>query len=569
MDHQVLLKIRKLSLDFEQDSRKLPALKGIDLTLHKGEILAIVGESGSGKSVTSLSVMGLLPTDTTIYSPDSTIEFYDQGRKIDLLRTDETTRREISGNRIAMIFQEPMTSLNPVLTCGEQVMEAILQHQQLDMVSAKAATIRLFEQVRLPNPSSIFSRYPHQLSGGQKQRVMIAMAMSCQPDILICDEPTTALDVTVQKTILELLKQLQQAYQIGILFITHDLNLVADFADTVAVLYQGQLVEQGPVATIFKQAQHPYTQALLACRPARYSKGERLPVVADFLHPNAVEIRKTDTEVQTNKADHKKLLQVSDLHVWYPTKYNLLGKPIDYYKAVNGVSFEVLKGETLGLVGESGCGKSTLGRALLGLIQSHSGKIQYQDKELTNCSRKDWQLLRKEMQLIFQDPYASLNPSLTIGEAIAEPLVVHKMYPTARARKEAVIHLLEKVQLNAAHYDRYPHQFSGGQRQRIVIARALALQPSFVICDESVSALDVSVQAQVLNLLNELKDSFGFTAIFISHDLSVVRYISDRIMVMQGGRIIESGNANDVYTHPQAAYTQQLIAAIPKGIAAE
>lgn len=566
MDRQVLLNIRKLSLDFEQDSRKLPALKGIDLTLHKGEILAIVGESGSGKSVTSLSIMGLLPEQTSIYSPDSAIEFYDKGRKIDLLTVDETTRAQIRGNRIAMIFQEPMTSLNPVLTCGEQVMEAILQHQKLDAIAAKTATIHLFEQVLLPNPQAIFSRYPHQLSGGQKQRVMIAMAMSCQPDILICDEPTTALDVTVQKTILELLKQLQQAYQMGILFITHDLNLVADFADTVAVLYQGQLVEKGPVSTIFKQAQHPYTRALLACRPALYSKGERLPVVADFLHADKVETQKTKADVQITKKDSTKLLQVQDLHVWYPINHNLLGKPVDYYKAVNGVSFEVFKGETLGLVGESGCGKSTLGRALLGLIKSHSGKIQYQDKELTTCNQKEWQLLRKDMQLIFQDPYASLNPSLTIGEAIAEPLEVHKVYASHATRKAAVIELLEKVQLKADHYNRYPHQFSGGQRQRIVIARALALQPSFVICDESVSALDVSVQAQVLNLLNELKDSFGFTAIFISHDLSVVRYISDRIMVMQGGRIVESGYANEVYTNPQSAYTQQLIAAIPKCI---
>lgn len=566
MDRQVLLNIRKLSLDFEQDSRRLPALKGIDLTLHKGEILAIVGESGSGKSVTSLSIMGLLPEQTSIYSPDSAIEFYDKGRMIDLLTADETTLAQIRGNRIAMIFQEPMTSLNPVLTCGEQVMEAILQHQKLDAIAAKTATIHLFEQVLLPNPQAIFSRYPHQLSGGQKQRVMIAMAMSCQPDILICDEPTTALDVTVQKTILELLKQLQQAYQIGIVFITHDLNLVADFADTVAVLYQGQLVEKGPVSTIFKQAQHPYTRALLACRPALYSKGERLPVVADFLHGDTIETQKTKADVQITKKDSTKLLQIHDLHVWYPTNHNLLGKPVDYYKAVNGVSFDVFKGETLGLVGESGCGKSTLGRALLGLIKSHSGKIQYQDKELTTCNQKEWQLLRKDMQLIFQDPYASLNPSLTIGEAIAEPLEVHKVYTNHATRKAAVIELLEKVQLKADHYNRYPHQFSGGQRQRIVIARALALQPSFVICDESVSALDVSVQAQVLNLLNELKDSFGFTAIFISHDLSVVRYISDRIMVMQGGRIVESGYANEVYTNPQSAYTQQLIAAIPKGI---
>jgi peptide/nickel transport system ATP-binding protein len=354
----------------------------------------------------------------------------------------------------------------------------------------------------------------------------------------------------------------------GILFITHDLNLVADFADTVAVLYQGELVEKGPVTSIFKQAQHPYTKALLACRPALYSKGELLPTVADFLNTSSAPIATETPHKEAIQTSAETLLRVSNLHVWYPTRYNLIGKPEEHYKAVNDVSFDVMKGETLGLVGESGCGKSTLGRALLGLIKTNGGQITYRDTDLTQCNRQTWQSLRKEMQLIFQDPYASLNPSIPIGEAIAEPLAVHKIYPTAKARKEAVIDLLERVQLKADHYDRYPHQFSGGQRQRIVIARALALQPSFVVCDESVSALDVSVQAQVLNLLNELKESFGFTAIFISHDLSVVRYISDRIMVMQKGRIVESGSSNQVYHHPQSAYTQQLIAAIPKGIIA-
>lgn len=565
MDRQVLLDIHNLSLDFEQDSHTHRALKGISLTLHRGEILAIVGESGSGKSVTSLSIMGLLPKDHTRYGTESRIEFHTSDNFTNLLAADETTLTQIRGNRIAMIFQEPMTSLNPVLTCGEQVMEAILQHQEINRSAAKTATIKLFEQVQLPNPSAIFYRYPHQLSGGQKQRVMIAMAMSCRPDILICDEPTTALDVTVQQTVLELLKALQQEYQLGILFITHDLNLVADFADTVAVLYQGELVEKGSVANIFKHPQHPYTKALLACRPALYNKGERLPTVADFLTPDSFIKEIATPNNQVIDATNEHLLQVRDLQVWYPTQFNLLGKAVAHYKAVNGVSFDVMKGETLGLVGESGCGKSTLGRALLGLIKPYSGQIIYRGTDVTKCNRRMWQTLRKEIQLIFQDPYASLNPSIPVGEAIAEPLAVHKIYPTAKARKEAVINLLEKVQLKADHYNRYPHQFSGGQRQRIVIARALALQPNFVICDESVSALDVSVQAQVLNLLNELKESFGFTAIFISHDLSVVRYISDRIMVMQKGEIVESGLSRDVYNNPQSAYTQQLITAIPKG----
>lgn len=470
---------------------------------------------------------------------------------------------------MAMIFQEPMTSLNPVLTCGDQVMEAILLHKNCSKEVAKAKTIALFEQVQLPNPEALFNRYPHQISGGQKQRVMIAMAMSCEPDLLICDEPTTALDVTVQKNVLQLLKQLQQQTQMGIIFITHDLGVVAEIADKVVVLYKGNIVEENTVANIFTNAQHPYTKALLACRPILHKKGERLPVVSDFISEKQVSDFKLqvtrDNEQRTQNQEQQTLLSVKNLKVYFPAKKTFLGKVLDYNKAVDDVSFDVYEGETLGLVGESGCGKSTLGRTILRLIDATSGTITYKGENLIETTNAKLKTLRKDMQIIFQDPYSSLNPRLTIGEAIAEPLLVHNIITNAKARKERVIELLEKVSLQADHYNRYPHEFSGGQRQRIVIARALALQPTFIVCDESVSALDVSVQAQVLNLLNDLKKDFGFTAIFISHDLSIVRYISDRIMVMNKGKIEEIGSAEQVYHHPSSSYTKKLIASIPKG----
>jgi peptide/nickel transport system ATP-binding protein len=420
----------------------------------------------------------------------------------------------------------------------------------------------LFEQVKLPDPENMFHRYPHAISGGQKQRVMIAMAMSCQPRLLICDEPTTALDVTVQKTILQLIRELQQQQQMGVIFITHDLGVVAEIADRAIVMYKGNIVEQSTVQEIFTQAKHPYTKGLLACRPVLRQKGERLPVVSDFLEKKEIKPGTPKPKIQNPKPSEP-LVEVKDLRVWFPSKKTFLGKPLEYVKAVDDVSFTVFKGETLGLVGESGCGKTTLGRALLRLIEPSAGTILYNGIDLTAKKRDDLKKLRKEIQIIFQDPYSSLNPRLTIGSAIAEPLQIHHVIDNKKERKEKVIELLEKVSLQADHYNRYPHEFSGGQRQRIVIARALALNPSFVVCDESVSALDVSVQAQVLNLLNDLKKEFGFTVIFISHDLSVVRYISDRIMVMNKGKIEESGDAEEVYRNPKTAYTQQLINSIP------
>ncbi len=560
-----LLRINNLSIDFSTDTGVIQALKDINITVNRGEILALVGESGSGKSVTSLSILQLLPSPPAIYRSGEILFSEDGQSAINLLQRDRYGLQDIRGNKIAMIFQEPMTSLNPVLTCGNQVMEALLLHKKGTKAEARRRTIKWFEKVKLPDPEGAFNRYPHQLSGGQKQRVMIAMAMCCEPSLLICDEPTTALDVTVQKTILELIKELQQSSGMGVIFITHDLGVVAEIANRAAVMYKGAIVEQGTTEQLFHTPAHPYTKALLACRPVNHQRGQRLPVVADFMEPGQVQSVKS-APVLVKESKPEILLSAEKLSVWFPEKKNMLGKALLYNKAVDEVSFEVYKGETLGLVGESGCGKTTLGRALLRLIEPTAGKIIYNQTDLTARKKESLKELRKEIQIIFQDPYSSLNPRLTIGAAIAEPMKVHQLHATDKQRKDKVVELLEKVNLRPEHFNRYPHEFSGGQRQRIVIARALALNPSFIVCDESVSALDVSVQAQVLNLLNDLKREFGFTVIFISHDLSVVRYISDRIMVMNKGRIEESGAADEIYLHPRSAYTQKLISSIPKGI---
>jgi len=558
-----LLTINDLSLEFRSEEQINLALNHISFQLFSNEILALVGESGSGKSVTSLSVLQLLGT-AAHYTSGQVLFHEKDGSTRDLLHTDAKTLQHIRGNKIAMIFQEPMTSLNPVLTCGEQVMEALLVHKKISRGLAKQKTIEWFEKVKLPNPPAVFSRYPHQLSGGQKQRVMIAMAMCCEPALLICDEPTTALDVTVQKTILDLIKELKEQTGMGVIFITHDLGVVADIADRAIVMYKGEIAEQGTTREIFLHPQHPYTRALIACRPVNHQRGERLPVVADFLEgkkPKQEEIRPV-----LNTIDNSCLLKVEDLYVHFGKQPSLFRKKQELVKAVDGVNFELFKGETLGLVGESGCGKTTLGRTILRLIEPTSGKILFRGQDLTQKKPEELYELRKELQIIFQDPYSSLNPRLSIGAAISEPMKVHGMIPTEKGRKEKVMELLKKVDLRPEHYNRYPHEFSGGQRQRIVIARALALDPSFIVCDESVSALDVSVQAQVLNMLNDLKKEFGFTVIFISHDLSVVRYFSDRILVMNKGKIVESGAADDIYFHPKQEYTKNLVASIPKGI---
>jgi peptide/nickel transport system ATP-binding protein len=554
-----LLSIHNLSIGFDTERGLAPGVDDISCDVRRGEIVALVGESGSGKSITALSILRLLPTPPARVTSGEIRFTRRDGSVVDLLREPSAVMQQIRGGEIGIIFQEPMTSLNPVYTCGDQVVEAIRIHRKMGAAEAKREALALFEKVQLPDPMRMYSNYPHQLSGGQKQRVMIAMAMSGGPSLLICDEPTTALDVTVQKTILELIRSLQRTEDLGVIFITHDLGVVAEIADRALVMYRGRVVEEGSVAELFAHPRHPYTKGLLNCRPALHRKGERLPMVSDYVE-GAVPSR----VMMGGPVIGEVMMRVEDLRVWYPSRRTFVGKPVAYTKAVDGVSFDVKKGEVLGLVGESGCGKTTLGRALLRLVEPTGGRIVLEGADWTGLPASALKQRRSQIQLIFQDPYSSLNPRLRIGPAIAEAMTVHGMGADARDRKKRVIGLLEKVSLREDHYDRYPHEFSGGQRQRIVIARALSLQPSFLICDESVSALDVSVQAQVLNLLNDLRREFGFTVVFISHDLSVIRYISDRILVMKTGRIEEMGEAEEVYLRPRTEYTKKLLAAIPR-----
>jgi len=568
MSNDLLLQINQLRIDFEGNEGTVHAIQDLNLTLRKGETLGIVGESGSGKSVTSLAIMGLLPPNGKI--ANGSIIFNNKqsvSKSLNLLSEKEF--QSIRGNEIAMIFQEPMTSLNPVHTCGLQVAEVLMLHQNLNFKTAQKQTLALFEQVKLPRIDQMFKSYPHQLSGGQKQRVMIAMAIACKPQLLIADEPTTALDVTVQQTILDLLKELQKEYNMGMIFITHDLGVVSQIAQKILVMYKGKTVEQGEVKQIFHHPQHSYTKGLIACKPPLNSRPERLLTVADFLDENMERIIVKHVETaQRNIAhkslySHKPLLMVQNLTTQFITKKGFLNPQVTVLNAVDQVSFNVYKGETLGLVGESGCGKSTLGRSILRLIEPSSGKIIYNNRNLLELNANEMTQMRSKMQLIFQDPFSSLNPRITVGNAIAEPMQVHGIAKSKEEIRQKVLNLLLRVGLTEAHYDRYPHEFSGGQRQRIGIARTLAVAPEFIVCDESVSALDVSVQAQVLNLLNELKHEFQLTYIFISHDLSVVKYMCDNIIVMQKGKIVEMAEADCLYQHPQSDYTKKLIAAIP------
>jgi len=623
-----VLEVRNLRVEFATDEKVINAVKGIDFTVKRGQTLGIVGESGSGKSVTALATMGLLPSFSKI-NGELLFSGVDNDRKpVDLLTLSETDKQQYRGSQIAMIFQEPMTSLNPVFTIGFQLTEAICQHQKISQSEARRQAASLLQEVKLlpsdkllqeryfeeyrekPETSrdrtpaqyinhqkqAILNRYPHELSGGQLQRVMIAIAISCNPTLLIADEPTTALDVTVQATILDLLRELRDSRGMAMIFITHDLGIIAEIADSVAVMYQGEIVEKGDILDIFTQPKHPYTKGLLACRPPLDRQVERLATIADFMDvietaPGEFSIREKNNQApelmqESPVINHpsppqtKKLLEVENLRVGFPLK-GMFGEMKRFLMAVNNVSFEVYEGETLGLVGESGCGKSTLARALLQLIPPTTGKVFFLGEEVTppaKSSKWIWanyrpqqeykrklRFLRREMQIIFQDPFSSLDPRISIGDAVMEPLVIHQPQKSIKEKRDRVAYLLERVGLNPDLMRRYPHEFSGGQRQRICIARALALNPKFIICDESVSALDVSVQAQVLNLLKELQNEFGLTYIFISHDLSVVKFMSDRIIVMNRGRIEEIGSAESIYRHPTQEYTRQLISAIPVG----
>ncbi len=559
MNEQPLLNVDNLSISFGDNE----VIHNISYQLENNEILGIVGESGSGKSVSSLTILGLLPKKISKITT-GTILFENE----DLTKLSAKRFRSIRGKKIAMIFQEPMSSLNPSMTCGKQVKEILEQHTKLTKTEIKEEVLSLFNQVKLPDANRIYNAYPHEISGGQKQRVMIAMAIACKPDILIADEPTTALDVTVQKDIIALLKELQNETKMSIIFITHDLALISEIANRVLVMYKGNIVEEGEVSKIFNTPQHNYTKALINSRPSLDTRLKVLPTIQNFLDDTILEdiITSEDRKIQHEKLYSKSpLLEVINVEKEYISKSGWFKKSKSF-KAVNNVSFKLYEGETLGLVGESGCGKSTLGNAILQLDKATAGEILYNGQDITKLSKYDIRKLRKDIQIIFQDPYSSLNPRIPVGKAIMEPMKVHNLYNSDEERKEKVVDILNRVGLSEDYFNRYPHEFSGGQRQRIGIARTIALQPKLIVCDESVSALDISVQAQVLNLLNELKESFGFTYIFISHDLAVVKYMSDQLLVMNKGQIEELDDADVIYNNPKKEYTKKLIHAIPKGL---
>ncbi len=553
-----VLEVKNLSISFA----KHLAVNSISFSLFKNETLGIVGESGSGKSVSSLAIMGLLAQNSNTRMSGAILF-----ENLDIAKATSKVIRTIRGKLIAMVFQEPMSSLNPSMRCGDQVLEILKTHDSsLTSKQAKQNVYTLFNDVKLANPKLTYRKYPHEISGGQKQRVMIAMAIACKPKVLIADEPTTALDVTVQKEIITLLKGLQHTYNMSVIFISHDLALVTEVANRVLVMYKGSIVEQGAVKAVFNKPKHDYTKGLINSKPSLEYRLKKLPTVSDYINNTipSTKITKIERDKQHQLIYAKPpLLEVNNLEKEYFSRSGFFKTP-NTFKAVNDVSFKLYEGETLGLVGESGCGKSTLGNAILQLNKATAGRILYKGKDITNLKKTALRKLRKDIQIIFQDPYASLNPRISVGKAIMEPMIVHRLYKSNRERRKKTITLLTQVGLPEDCFDRYPHEFSGGQRQRIGIARTIALQPKLIVCDESVSALDISVQAQVLNLLNELKDSFGFTYIFISHDLAVVKYMSDQLLVMNNGKIEEAGEADMIYHNPSKQYTKTLINAIPK-----
>ena len=565
---EILLSIKDLCVDFNTGDGIVRAVNNVSFDVPAGKTVGLVGESGSGKSVTSLAVMGLIPNPPGKITSGQILY---KGQ--DLTKFSDEEIRKIRGKEISMIFQEPMTSLNPVFKVGDQVAEILILHMNMNKRQAWDRAVELLDEVGIPDPARSAHKYPHEMSGGQKQRVVIAIAIACEPKLLIADEPTTALDVTIQKQVLELMFDLQKKHGMGLLFITHDLGVIADIADDVVVMYRSNLVEQSNTEAIFTGAKHPYTKGLLACRPALDKNPKRLLTVSDFMDEEGNEIdlcetktTKVDKKLHINEEKNPVLLEVNNLHVDFPIKGGLFGRTVSQFKAVDSITFKLRKGHTLGLVGESGCGKTTLGRAILRLIEPSQGQVVYNGIDVTKLDKKQMRDMRSKMQIIFQDPYSSLNPRMTIGEILLEPMDLHKIGKNKAEKVEKAKWLLEKVGLNSRQLSRYPHEFSGGQRQRICIARALAVNPEFIICDESVSALDVSVQAQVLNLLLDLQEEFGLTYIFISHDLSVVNFISDEVAVMKEGKIVELDEATNVYLKPVQQYTKDLLAAIPKGI---
>nr|BFD62342.1 ABC transporter ATP-binding protein [Bdellovibrio sp. HM001] len=561
-----IIEVRNLAVEFKTEDGLVKAVKDISFAIPKGKTVGLVGESGSGKSITSLAIMQLIGNPGKITQGEILFEGQD------LLKCSEKKMRSIRGARISMIFQEPMTSLNPVLTVADQITETLMLHQGLSKPQALEKALDLLKQVGIPRPEERLYFYPHKFSGGQRQRIMIAMAIACNPDVLICDEPTTALDVTIQKQILDLLAEIQQRTGMSLLFITHDLGVVADIADEVIVMNKGEIVERGRSKDIFEKPQHPYTKGLLACRPSLEKNPERLPTLSDFMTAEGEEIKapvQAQVRAPAVAREDKVLLEVKDLQTHFPHTGGLLGRVQSWTRAVDGVSFQVKKGQTLGLVGESGCGKTTLGRTILRLIEPTGGQIIYDGQDISAMDARQLMPVRKKMQIIFQDPYASLNPRMTIGTILMEPMQIHNIGDNNNQRREIAAEMLKKVGMNPSMMNRYPHEFSGGQRQRISIARALMVRPDFIVCDESVSALDVSIQAQILNLLLDLQDEMNLTYIFISHDLSVVKFISDEVAVMFGGRIVEHNTAQSIYENPQHEYTKKLLGAIPKGVPKE